>query len=524
MQDNTEDDYYTSRSDAYDTPRQTYNNAPAKRAHDPPPSHERENKPAARRPSVHSNTSHGPRKKTSRAMRPNKVEPKTEEPVEDSAWIHRDKLAQIEIQEMEEAGMHVRQPNRSDSVSRAGASAPGSRSVSRAGVRRAQSRDRLDDFGPSEEALDAYTNGYDEFDRKRVSTIHAVENEDEDGHHSFDPEIRTAEEVAAEHSAFRTPSHTVRPSTSRIPISKISPVPVPNNVVERDSPLPRSRSGSGAVPTSWEELSYAKRTRSGSVGSGILLDEMGDGTSRPQSAHLTNSSPERNNLHQTPAKNKKKDEAARRNNVAPKKRSTSSQRPGSSAKNRPSTSHNRPEGEAPWIASMYKPDPRLPPDQQILPTVAKRMMQEQWEREGKLGSVYDKQFRLLNDDEIQPQNPPAQNNTSRPVVEQSKPAVPVKVDSTDKENLPPEMPAELEGAWPLESAHKSDSASIHTGANGGYRTTPPIATTPPKRSSTTNATGELSQTPATKRTSVMRAPDIHEKEETRQKGCCCVLM
>lgn len=54
------------------------------------------------------------------------------------------------------------------------------------------------------------------------------------------------------------------------------------------------------------------------------------------------------------------------------------------------------EGEAPWIASMYKPDPRLPPDQQMLPTHAKRMAQEQWEKEGKVGTVYDRDFRPLN--------------------------------------------------------------------------------------------------------------------------------
>ncbi|KAI7134600.1 hypothetical protein KC352_g30702, partial [Hortaea werneckii] len=34
---------------------------------------------------------------------------------EESAWIHRDKLAEIEIREMEEAGIHVRQSRRSES-------------------------------------------------------------------------------------------------------------------------------------------------------------------------------------------------------------------------------------------------------------------------------------------------------------------------------------------------------------------------------------------------------------------------
>jgi hypothetical protein len=44
---------------------------------------------------------------------------------------------------------------------------------------------------------------------------------------------------------------------------------------------------------------------------------------------------------------------------------------------------------------MYKPDPRLPPDQQILPTHAKKLQQEQWQREGKLPSAYDRAFEPL---------------------------------------------------------------------------------------------------------------------------------
>lgn len=64
----------------------------------------------------------------------------------------------------------------------------------------------------------------------------------------------------------------------------------------------------------------------------------------------------------------------------------------------PSGSVKRPEGDPPWLASMYKPDPRLPPDQQLLPTVAKRLQQEQWEKEGKFGSLYDTSFRPLSDE------------------------------------------------------------------------------------------------------------------------------
>ena len=76
----------------------------------------------------------------------------------------------------------------------------------------------------------------------------------------------------------------------------------------------------------------------------------------------------------------------------PKTRSTSSGRPGTAGDGRPRTATNPPEGDPPWLAGMYKPDPRLPPDQQMLPTHAKRLAQEQWERDGKSANVYDRDF------------------------------------------------------------------------------------------------------------------------------------
>jgi len=39
----------------------------------------------------------------------------------------------------------------------------------------------------------------------------------------------------------------------------------------------------------------------------------------------------------------------------------------------------RPEGDAPWLAEMYKPDPRLPQEEQIIPTHAKRLAREKEE-------------------------------------------------------------------------------------------------------------------------------------------------
>jgi len=74
---------------------------------------------------------------------------------------------------------------------------------------------------------------------------------------------------------------------------------------------------------------------------------------------------------------------------------------------------------------MYKPDPRLPPDQQVIPTHAKRMQQEQWEKEGKFGNVYDTSFRPLNQEEFRPRpnsvspppDAPSENEEPKPEAE-----------------------------------------------------------------------------------------------------------
>jgi len=63
---------------------------------------------------------------------------------------------------------------------------------------------------------------------------------------------------------------------------------------------------------------------------------------------------------------------------------------------RPRTAVHRPEGDPPWLASMYAPDPRLPPEQQMLPTHAKRMAREQWEKDGSAGQYYDRDGEMLS--------------------------------------------------------------------------------------------------------------------------------
>lgn len=499
---------------------------PARRANDAPPDAGRDSRPQSRRPSVQSNSSVGPRKRSSRPLR--QQQHKSEDR-DDSPWIHRDKLAQIEIQEMEEAGMHVRQPRRSDSIGQA-AVAPAahperssSRSVSRSGPARPQSKGAHYEHNADEE-LDR---------RKRVSTIPA-EDDDEEWHdrsfdHHIDSELRTPDEVAAEHYSPR--HHAVRPSTSRIPISKASAPPVAYNVVERESPMPETG----------EELNNAGRARRGSPGSDVVMDDAHDfyqppAASAPASdgTQMRSSPVDRTPHSRSPPKSRPPNKdgpmsGARKTTTAGASRAASAQRPPSSAGNkaRPSTSH-KVEGEAPWIATMYKPDPRLPPDQQLLPTHAKRMMQEQWEKEGKTGTAYDRDFRLINDTEIrQPSpvsslEPDSKRRPNQPATLALSPG-----GEQNKENRAPPSPLKNSDPWPLSPLNgdrRSDTGSPRPGTSGGYRITPTISAQPPVQRPPTSG-GAAPPEVANTDKPVPRVPDLDEKQEARpKKGCCCAMM
>lgn len=453
-----------------------------------------------------------------RSAQPLRQPQKSAEGSEDEGWIHRDKLREIEIQEMEQAGMRVRQPRRSGSAGPSAGRRSNSRSMSRTGMRRQMSKEQL-----SESPVD--DNGYGEFKRKRVSTIPAAdasEEQEAEYDHRNDTELRSLEELAANQPSFR--QHSGRPSTSRIPVSKVSPVPVPYAMVDRDSPLPRSRHGSNRYSGNWDELQYARKARSGSVGSQVLLDDDGYRTpSRPASSHMRGSLEDRSGLSHSPPKARmpSKDaptSGARKasggrplgpNAVKPRARSgTTGARPASSGG--PKNPINRPEGEAPWIASMYKPDPRLPPDQQMLPTHAKRMAQEQGGPDAHAGAQRDDEKSETRLDAQQP-GFDAQQRLSP------------KIGSPVKEKHSPN-PEEGSG-WPLAGDKRSDPGSPRPGTSGGYRITPTISTHPglPR-----NPTSEKDVT--TPHNPTPRIPDFDKDDEEeegpkRKKGCMgCVVM
>ncbi|KAF6237069.1 hypothetical protein HO173_004536 [Letharia columbiana] len=316
---------------------------------------------------------------------------------ERSRWIHRDKLAMIESHEMQEAGIKL-PPQRQRSIT--------SRSRSRREKNRSQDQstvapDRDEGMPPLK----------DRQDRRTETPTRQDDRGEQNVVNEFD--IRTPEEIAADNhiatnlsNGYHQPQPDLRKSSSRIPLPRSSPMPIPQEHIERDHPLPRKRGTSGNYSNSDDNgLSYSRiRSRNSSVGSAILLDDIDNTPNHtptpasnpgplnqftPSNTQRTPSSAQRpkprSGLDTTPLSQKPRIISTTPTSLrTPSSRTPSStvQRPKSRSglEPRPATAINRPVGEAPWLATMYKPDPRLPPEEQLLPTHAKRLQQEQWER------------------------------------------------------------------------------------------------------------------------------------------------
>ena len=420
---------------------------------------------------------------------------------ERSRWIHRDKLALIESREMRQAGIdpRIRQKDggaldrerlRSTERARNGVSNSPELPTARDGVyNRVHSPQRHNDS--SEETSDS-PNGFD---------------------------LRTPEEIAADHwpeeihpNMYR--QHGLRASSSRIPLSTSSPMPVPHEHIARSTPLQRKRGASGNWSGADEDgISYHKtRSRNQSVGSQIVLDspEHAYATatpvgSRPISRDTPQTSPSKPRIISI---TKPDNLSARKTSTASRNvsgvvktritstgsRSSPSQRPTtrSGPTDRPRTAINRPEGDPPWLATMYKPDPHLPPDQQMLPTHAKRLQQEQWEREGKSGSSFDRDF--------SPLAVHTENGLQRP------PVTP-KPQTKDPENEPEKQ------TWPLKSVRRVPTLETRpstSAEHAGYSTIPRLQTTP-----------SISANPSPK----PKAAPMRVQEMPKEKGCaCCIVM
>jgi hypothetical protein len=159
-----------------------------------------------------------------------------------------------------------------------------------------------------------------------------------------------------ENTTHRNSSSRRDITPSRIPIFYASPKPIPMEYIFRSAPLHRS-------PSSQLPL---KRVRSES-----LLE-------KPQSI-----SPTKRKYSTLPR---------------PRSQSMSSMKTPKSKQISPGKRPPSAKGEPPWIQHTFSPDPKIPPEEQLIPTVAKRLNQERLEREKGLVTVWDRDMRPLEGD------------------------------------------------------------------------------------------------------------------------------
>jgi hypothetical protein len=384
---------------------------------------------------------------------------------EHSRWIHRDKLARIESQELQAAGIIL----------------PRARAQSKSS-RRENSRDHTSNGVRSEQA-----------DQKRQKIGSFPTEEEESENNIWD--LRLPEEAAEDQGEmYRDVSGGVK-GVSRIPVNKKSPLPIPIQHLERDTPI--KRKFSGTLDTEGDQITYPKsRGRSQSV------KAMEDTTATPARGKRLGSE---HSPTKKPARKAASGSRTSSGQQRPKTRSSSN-----TTNTRPSTRSGelgqsnsvskRPEGDPPWIVSMYKPDPRLPPDQQLLPTVARRLQQEQWEKEGKFGNTYDTAFRPLNEEYPRSPEPPI-----KPEVEEEK-----KPEESPAVRNSPQNGSE----WPLKGP-KSPALSVGrpgtAGKTDSYSTMPKIMGTPQGVGPQQNPKPPI------------RVPA--PPENTKKGGCgCCAVM
>ncbi|KAI0199522.1 hypothetical protein F4808DRAFT_213660 [Astrocystis sublimbata] len=286
---------------------------------------------------------------------------------ESSKWIHRDKLAKIESQELQAAGIIL----------------PKSRAQSQTRSRQDRSRSRR--RGTTDSSEQAYA----PVSRKNSDLNNDRTQDAEPASWDF----RLPEEIAEDPGEYWISNSNGSGRGTRIPVAKTSHVPIPTDYIDRNAPVQRKQS----FPRLDEEPSIVyPKTRSRSSSIANALDDSPN-KAQPGRRVVTDGSPRK--VSTAPRKTSAPTKPTP--NGRPKTRNGTGTTRSSSA-TRPTTrsgeiSPRAPEGDPPWMISAYQPDPRLPPDQQLLPTVAKRLQQEKWEQEGSFGDVYDKEFRPLNE-------------------------------------------------------------------------------------------------------------------------------
>lgn len=403
---------------------------------------------------------------------------------ENSKWIHRDKLAKIENEELQAAGIFL--PRQRDRA----------RSKSSHRPKRDQSQDKLNGSNRSIGGSDQQASR-----SRKNSAATTLDHRSPDTVSIPSWDLRRPEEIVEEGDGYWISAGNGK-HASKIPIAKTSPVPLPSEHIERDTLLARKRDGS---PGAEETITYPKtRTRSGSTGIPVAKPTTSDGAS-PSTKRAESYSPKK------PQNAKKAKTTANGSAGRPKTRGglskdsttsgTGTARPTTRSGEREFSASSRPmEGEPPWMVSAYRPDPRLPPDQQLLPTVAKRLAQERWEKEGKFGNVYDKDFRPLTDEGF------------------LKPPEPGSTPEQDAEKDAQEQQDE-QGEWPLKTEARSPTLP---GRTNSYSTMPKISDKPAMSPLPSPRTPipQIQPAPA-----AVRVPEPPEDLPKKKEGCgCCIVM
>lgn len=425
---------------------------------------------------------------------------------EEAKWIHRDKLAKIESEELHQAARLFHRRTGESKSSRGRSHISGSSSLASPPAEHSEPWPELQEEDHDDESSSVPFNGnYAPEERKAW-------------------DLRKPEEIATDEEAvsgfYSNPA--LRKSSSRIPIPTTSPAPILHDQAGREisrsrattiadddaaaAPYGKSRRGSEAVSDD-NEVPFTP-------GGASTTPNGSRPNSRSAQATMQGANGKKPAAKGTGTTARKTSAPAGTKKTTPKSRTTSAagstQRPTTrGGDSRPTTAANRPEGDPPWLATMYKPDPRLPPDQQIIPTHARRVQQEQWEKEGKTPTTYDREFAPLaiSPDEKARMENSNNNNNNNININNGPPPVPT-------ENLPPPPPPPAkhttEGSnsmWPLTTPDGPEAKRL----SGVYSPMPKV------------------QEPPQERMTPKWSPPVvtAESEQPKEKkaGCgCCVIM
>ncbi|OJJ47593.1 hypothetical protein ASPZODRAFT_151076 [Penicilliopsis zonata CBS 506.65] len=458
-----------------------------------------------------------------------------EDDPDNTNWIHRDKLARIESEELQQILYHrrMRPESKASSTHRGRSHEP------------PPSNGGMNGSYASSPSSEQHTEPWPSLrDDQPSQFIHAgmLDRDDEDGLHLMDDDrrnwdLRRPEEIAAEDDRglagmYRNPG--LRKSSSRIPIATTSPVPIASDYVGRESPFQYTQQALTDGDEEENEHSGTGKPRRASEPTTIDTLEnavMSTSTpgSRPGSRGLLGAPTKRsvssnNNHNKTPSASLKgrptagaagvssstSSSTARKTLPKPRAASTNStagttQRPTTRGENR---AINRPEGDPPWLATMYKPDPRLPPDQQMVPTHARKLQQEQWEKEGKTPTTYDRDFAPLAVHRSTDQQPPAPAATEGEGGNEQDAAQAPVVPEIPSPLLTEKPPVEVDM---ISKSPKSPEPGTRPTTATGYSPMPKVHSTPPMG---------LTQTPK------WNPPVVTAQEPPKEKsGCgCCTVM